>query len=234
MPIKFICVDADDTLWHHETFFRDMQGKLVDLLAPYGTPDHIDAHLSQIEHRNLAIYGYGAKAFTLSMMEMALDISDRRLSGAAMSEILALGRELLRHPVEPLPGVEAALRVLADRAPVVLVTKGDLFHQEAKLAASGLGQLFSGVEVVSDKTAPVYRRVFARYGVEPSNAVMAGNSIRSDVLPPLEAGAYAALIPYPLVWAHEAATVPADHPRFRELSTLEDLPRWLETIDEGL
>ncbi len=230
MSIKLICVDADDTLWHHETFFRHTQRRLAEVLASYGPAEHIDARLSEVEQRNLALYGYGAKGFTLSMVETALEASGGRLSGADTGAILALGRDLLRHPIQPLPGVRAALSTLSGRGTLVLVTKGDLFHQEAKLAASGLGDFFSGVEIVSDKTVGVYARIFDRYGAAPSEAVMAGNSIRSDILPALAAGGYAALVPYPLVWAHESALAPAHHPRFRELSSLDALPAWLATI----
>ncbi len=137
---------------------------------------------------------------------------------------------MMSHPIEPLPGVEAALAALADQARLVLITKGDLFHQESKLAASGLGSLFSGVEIVGEKRPDTYRRIFERHGAAPDRAVMAGNSVKSDVLPALEAGAYAALIPYPLVWAHEAADAPAEHPRYRELASLADLPAWVAEI----
>ena len=134
------------------------------------------------------------------------------------------------HPIEFLPGVEEALPELAARGRLVLVTKGDLHHQETKLAASGLGDWFEGVEIVSDKKAETYARIFARYGVQPGEAVMAGNSVRSDVLPPLEAGAYAAFIPFELVWAHEAADAPVGHARFREMQSLADLPAWIDSL----
>ena len=218
MPIEFVCLDADDTLWHNETFFRGTQERFAALLAPFAEPDAIGRRLFAVEARNLAVYGYGVKGFTLSMLETALEIGGPDMPAAVLADILAAGREMMRHPVEPLPGVRPALEALAASHPLVLVTKGDLFHQEAKLAASGLGDLFSGVEIVSAKTAETYARVFARHGTPPERAVMAGNSVRSDVLPVLEAGAFAALVPYPLVWEHEAAGAPHDHPRFRELA----------------
>ncbi|MBM6596126.1 HAD family hydrolase [Microvirga pudoricolor] len=227
MPVTIIGLDADDTLWHNESIFRSAQKRFYDLLSPYGDADAIEARLAEVEHRNLGTYGYGAKGFTLSMLETALDVSRGDVSSSAVGEILATGREMMKHPVEPLPGVREALEVLAERARLVLITKGDLFHQEAKLAASGLGDFFSGVEIVSDKSAATYHRVFRRHGSDPREAVMAGNSVRSDILPALEAGSYAALIPYPLVWAHEAADAPAGHPRFRELESLTQLPVWI-------
>jgi putative hydrolase of the HAD superfamily len=232
VAVDLICLDADDTLWHNETFFRSTQAQFAALLRPFGSLQRLEAELEAAERRNLSLYGYGAKGFTLSMIEAALAVSDKRLTGDVVAGLLDLGRDLMRHPVEPLPGVEDAVAALSRCGRLVLVTKGDLFHQEAKLAASGLGALFSGVEIVSEKSVDTYRRVFARYGVGPDRAVMAGNSVRSDVLPVLEAGAYAALIPYPLVWSHEAAEVPHGHPRFRELATLAELPSWLAVLDE--
>lgn len=230
MPIRLVGLDADDTLWHNETFFRTMHERFITLLGDYAGPEELESALAATDRRNLGLYGYGAKGFTLSMLETALTVSEGRVSAAVMREILEAGRELMRHPVELLPGVEEALAALAQRARLVLITKGDLVHQEAKLAASGIGSFFEGVEIVSDKTAETYRRAFARHGSQPETSLMAGNSVRSDVLPALEAGSWAALIPYPLVWDHEAAGVPASHPRFRELSSLAELPGWIERI----
>jgi len=228
MTIRLICLDADDTLWHNETFFRATQQRFCGLLSRYGDPAAVFARLAEVEHRNLPLYGYGAKGFTLSMLEAALELSDGCVPVETLADLLAAGREMMRHPVEALPGVAEALPHLADRAKLVLVTKGDLFHQEAKLAASGLGDHFAGVEIVSEKTPATYSRIFGHRGVAPHEAVMAGNSVRSDILPALEAGAWAALILYPLEWAHEAAEVPRDHPRFLELATLGDLLQWID------
>lgn len=225
-----IGLDADDTLWHNETLFRMTQARFQALLAPWADAHRVEAALAAVEQRNLASYGYGAKGFTLSMLETALDLSDATVPGTVLAEILASGRTLMQHPIEPLPGVQQALAALAALAPLVLITKGDLFHQESKLAASGLGGFFSGVEVVSEKTADTYRRAFARHGCAPADALMAGNSVRSDVLPALEAGCRAVLIPYPLVWAHEAALAPAGHPGFWQFDGLADMAAWLATL----
>ena len=231
MPITLIALDADDTLWHHETFFRLTQERFAALLGEFAAPERLSALLEATEGRNLGIYGYGAKGFTLSMLETALTVSGERVPAPVLAEILDLGRELMRHPVEPLPGVRAALEELAGLARLVLVTKGELFHQEAKLAASGLGALFSAVEVVSDKNPATYRRIFGRHGTGAEESVMAGNSVRSDVLPVLEVGGYAALVPYPLVWAHEVAIVPHGHARFRVLPALGELAGWVQSLD---
>jgi putative hydrolase of the HAD superfamily len=233
MAITLIGLDADDTLWHNETIFRLTQQRFTDLLAPFAAPDILEHRLETVERRNLGVYGYGAKGFTLSMLETALEVSNSAVPSTALAEILSLGRDMMTHPVEPLPGVEVAVEALAEQGRLVLITKGDLFHQEAKLAASGLGALFSGVEIVSEKNADTYRRIFARYGAEPGEAIMAGNSVRSDILPVLEAGGYAALVPYPLVWAHESADAPSAHPRFRELASLADLPAWIAALNES-
>jgi putative hydrolase of the HAD superfamily len=227
MTIRIIGLDADDTLWHNETIFRLTQERFCDLLAPFAEASRLQSRLAAVEKRNLAVYGYGAKGFTLSMIETALEISEGRIPAAVLGEILAAGREILTHPVEPLPGVHEALGELAGTHRLVLVTKGDLIHQEAKLAASGLGDFFSAVEIVSEKNADTYRTVFRRHGEGPEQAVMAGNSVRSDVLPALEAGSHAALIPYPLVWENEAAETPQDDARFVQLNSLAELPGWL-------
>ncbi|WP_376087186.1 HAD family hydrolase [Roseomonas sp. CCTCC AB2023176] len=230
MPITFLGLDADDTLWHNETYFRMTEGRFRNLLAPYASAEAVAAGLAAAEARNLALYGYGAKGFTLSMLETTLDVVGDSLPATVLRDILAAGRDMLRHPVETLPGVRDAVEALAGTVRLVLITKGDLFHQESKLAASGLGSLFDAVEIVGDKRPDTYRRIFARHGVTPAAAMMAGNSVRSDVLPVLDAGGWAALIPYPLVWAHEAADAPQGHPRFRELASLADLPGWIAEI----
>ena len=230
MPVRIVGLDADDTLWHNESIFRMTYDRFNELLEPFADAETLEARLAETERRNLGVFGYGAKGFTLSMLETALEVSERRVSAEVLAEILAAGREILTHPVEPLPGVREALETLAADHHVVLITKGDLFHQETKLAASGLGEFFSGVEIVSEKNAETYRSVFARHGEGPEHAVMAGNSVRSDVLPALEAGSYAALIPYPFVWVHEAADAPAEHPRFKELGSLAELPAWLAEV----
>ncbi|MDJ0276574.1 HAD family hydrolase [Sphingomonas sp. 2R-10] len=230
MPIELICLDADDTLWHNMRHFEEAHAAFTAMLRPFAAADIARETLDACEARNLALYGYGAKGFTLSMIETALELGGDRLPSRVIADLLAAGRRLLAHPVELLHGIEATLDALADRGRLVLVTKGDLLHQEAKLAASGLGDRFAGVEIVSDKTEQTFTRLFERYGVAPGQAVMAGDSMRSDVLPALAAGAWAAYVPQPLAWQHEAAVAPANHPRFGQLSELAALPGWIDTI----
>jgi putative hydrolase of the HAD superfamily len=230
MTIDLICLDADDTLWHNMRFFNETEAALTAMLRPFADAQVAREALEACEARNLKLYGYGAKAFTLSMIETALELGGETLPATVVAEILAAGRRLLAHPVELLDGVERTLDELAGRGRLVLVTKGDLLHQEAKLAASGLGERFSGIEIVSEKSPATYAALFARYGVDPAHAIMAGDSMRSDILPALEAGAWAVFIPQPLAWGHEKAPAPADHPRFCQLAALAELPALIDAI----
>lgn len=228
MPIKLICLDADDTLWHNMRHFNATEEALCALLEPFGDRNVTRGVLEACEARNLKLYGYGAKGFTLSMIETALELVGDPLPKGVIAGILEAGRDLLAHPVELFDGIAETLEALRTRGRLVLVTKGDLLHQEAKLAASGLGQMFSGIEIVSDKTTELFTDLFARQGVSPDEAVMAGDSLRSDIHPALEAGAWAAYVPQPGAWAHEVAAVPERHPRFVQLTRLGDLPEWLD------
>ena len=230
MPIDLICIDADDTLWHNMRHFHATQDALVRMLEPFADAGIARPALEACEIRNLKLYGYGAKAFTLSMIETALELGGEEIPATVIREILEAGKALHAHPVELFEGIEETLSALNERARLVLVTKGDLFHQEAKLAASGLGELFTGIEIVSDKTPSTFAAIFGRYGADPGAALMAGDSMRSDILPALEAGAWAAYIPQPLGWSHEQRPAPADHPRFVELPSLAALVHWLDHL----
>jgi putative hydrolase of the HAD superfamily len=224
--MDMICLDADDTLWHNMRFFDAAETAIVQMLAPFAEAGIARDAMAAAEIRNLSLYGYGAKSFTLSMIETALEFG---ADTATVRDILHAGRTLLAHPVELFDGIAETLAALADHAPLVLVTKGDLFHQEAKLAASGLGERFHGIEIVSDKSADTFARLFAKHGVMPKRAVMAGDSLRSDILPALAAGAWAAYIPQPLAWSHEVTEVP-EHPRFVQLDRLGDLVGWMAQL----
>lgn len=231
MPIDLICLDADDTLWHNMRFFHATQDALVQMLEPFADAGIARSSLEACEIRNLKLYGYGAKAFTLSMIETALELGGDEVPASVIREILEAGRALHAHPVELFEGIQETLSALAERARLVLVTKGDLFHQEAKLAASGLGEHFSGIEIVSDKQPSTFAGIFNRYNAEPASSLMAGDSMRSDILPALEAGAWAAYVPQPLKWSHEQRPAPNDHPRFIELPSLAALVNWLDRAE---
>jgi putative hydrolase of the HAD superfamily len=230
MPITLICLDADDTLWHNMRHFNATEEALFAMLQPFADAHVARDTLNACEARNLRLYGYGAKGFTLSMIEAAVELAGDNVSRDLIAAILKAGQELLAHPVELFDYVEDTLAALSARGRLVLVTKGDLLHQEAKLAASGLGSRFSGIEIVSDKTADTFRRLFETYGVAPEQVMMAGDSMRSDVLPALEAGAWAAYIPQEGAWSHEQGQTPEAHARFRQLGALSELVGWIDAI----
>ena len=221
--ITTIAFDADDTLWQNEQFFRLTEQRFTELLRDYtDAPDLTDRLIASVT-KNLQFYGFGMKGFALSMVETALEGTDHKVPGTVIAELLAAGRELLTYPIETLPYVDAALEALQDRYRLILVTKDDLFDQERKLAASGLAEYFAAVEVVADKNAETYRRIFARHTEGAEHTLMAGNSLRSDILPPLEAGAYAVYVPHDLTWSYEHAEEPAEHPRYARIAHLGEL-----------
>jgi putative hydrolase of the HAD superfamily len=215
--------DADDTLWQNEQFFRMTERRFAELLAGHADAEHLEARLLAAERKNLAHYGFGIKGFTLSMVETAIEVTQGRVPSSVIGEILEIGREMLVHPVETLPGARETLEALAGSHRLVLITKGDLFDQERKLAASGLGDLFEAVEIVSDKKAETYRRVFTRHGDGPERAMMIGNSLKSDVVPAIEAGGWGVYVPHDLTWVLERIEPPAGNPKFREVPTLGDV-----------
>lgn len=222
-------LDADDTLWHSEVYFERTERRFIELVGRYVDADvDVAKALVDVEHRNLGRYGYGIKGFTLSMLEAAIEATDGAIGTEELGQILAAGRTMLDHPVDLIDGVDEAITALADAGyRLVLVTKGDLHHQEHKIRASGLADRFERLEIVADKDPATYRRVVAALGVTPEQFAMVGNSVRSDVLPVLEIGAHAVHVPYHLTWAHEHAdhdgTVPT-------LTTIADLPTWLASL----
>ena len=215
--------DADDTLWQNEQFFRLTERRFSELLAGYAEPGHLVERLLAAERKNLAAYGFGIKGFTLSMIETAIEVTEGRAPASVIQAILETGREMLSHPVETLPHVRETLAALAGDYRLVMITKGDLFDQERKLAASGLGDFFDAVEIVSDKKPDTYRRIFARHGDGAERAMMVGNSLKSDVLPALDAGGWGVFVPHELTWVLEHAEEPANHPRFRKIAHLGEL-----------
>ena len=203
MPITVVGLDGDDTLWQNETRFILTQEEFRGLLQRHAPRADVDAHLDEVERKNLAIYGYGVKSFTLSMIETAIELTEGRIPAADLEVILGWGKRMLMQPTELLEGVEAAVRALSGQYDLLLITKGDLFDQESKLARSGLADLFQGVEIVSEKNVASYRGILARRGIKADEFVMVGNSPRSDILPVLELGARAVHIPYHVTWHHE-------------------------------
>ena len=229
--IQLVGLDADDTLWHNEPLFTSRREQFCAMLARYEPNGVAEEILYATEMRNLRHFGYGVKGFVLSMIETAIDMTEGRLQSSDVRTIIEWGREMLAGPIRLLDGVAEAVESLARDYPVILVTKGDLLDQETKLARSGLGHLFKAIEIVSDKNADVYRRLIERYGVPAERFVMVGNSLRSDILPAVHAGAHAVHVPYEMSWAHEL--VPAEalaDVRYHEISHIRDLPGLLQTL----
>ena len=222
--------DADDTLWHNERFFRLTQERFADLLRDHAEPDHLMRRLLAAETRNLGQYGFGIKGFVLSMIETAIEVTEARVPAPVIAELIAAGQEMLRHPIDLLPHAREAVEAVAGSHRVLLITKGDLLDQERKLAQSGLGDLFDGVEIVSAKTTAVYDAIFARHGEGAARAMMVGNSLRSDVGPVIEAGGWGVHGPHGLGWESEQAEAPNDAARYREVADLGALPGLVRDI----
>lgn len=229
MQEDWIAFDADDTLWHNEPIFQATEAQFATLLAGYHSAAWVRERLFATEMKNLGHFGYGIKGFILSMIETAVELTEGRVGGEEVRQILAWGHEMLQHPVQLLDGVRETVEILASTHRLMLLTKGDLFDQEAKLARSGIGELFAAVEIVSEKNAATYRRIMTRHGATPDRFVMVGNSLRSDILPALEAGATAVHIPYFTTWAHEHLEEDAVNGAiFARLERISELPQWLE------
>jgi putative hydrolase of the HAD superfamily len=231
-PLTVIGFDADDTLWQNEQYYRLTEESFKELLAEFAEGEHVSQRLLEAEKRNLQHYGFGIKGFTLSMIETALEITEGRAPSKVIGEILSIGRDLLGHPVETMPHARETLEALAGDYFLVLITKGDLFDQERKLAQSGLGDYFDAVEIVSDKTATTYRRIFGKTGHAPERAMMVGNSLKSDIVPAIAAGSWGVFVPHELTWVVEHVDKPAEAPRFREIPDLAGLIPLIDTIGQ--
>lgn len=230
-----IAFDGDDTLWHNESIFSLTQEEFRALLQPYAPAGEIDARLFATETRNLALFGYGIKAFMLSMIETAIELTNGRIPASAIQTIIDHGKAMLAHPVELLPGVRETVERLAATHRLMLITKGDLFDQEGKIARSGLGDHFWRIEVVSEKDVATYRRVLARHEIAPERFVMIGNSLRSDILPVLEIGGRAVYIPYHLTWEHERVEGEIEvSTRMTEIEHIGELPDLVAELEGSL
>jgi putative hydrolase of the HAD superfamily len=232
MPIRVVGFDGDDTLWHSETHFDITQTAFRDLLRRHVPDADVDRRLAEMEMKNLSVYGYGVKSFTLSMLETAIELTEGRIPAADLEVILGWGKKMLLEPTKLLDGVESTLRDLSEKYDLLLITKGDLFDQESKLARSGLGELFLGVEVVSEKDTDTYRGIFERRAILPTEFVMVGNSLRSDVVPVVGLGARAVHIPYQVTWHHEQVpeeSLPSSG--WHRLESISELGALLQSID---
>lgn len=223
-----VAFDADDTLWHSEDGFHAAENTFLELLTPF-VADGVDlrAALVATERANLSTYGYGVKAFGLSMLEAALSVSQGRVTAEVMERLLAIVRELLLAPVRLLPGVAEVIIDLARDHRVAVITKGDLVHQTRKVSTSGISHLFDHVEIVLEKDPETYVRVLREFDVEPHRFCMIGNSVKSDVLPVLEIGGHAVHVPYHVLWELERAEHPVGHGRFGEVVNISEVPAWV-------
>lgn len=224
--IKFIAFDADDTLWINENYFREAEHAFCHLMMDWLPHEKTADELFKTEMQNLELFGYGAKGFALSLIETAVRISDGKITGRQVQQIIDIVKRLLARPVELLPDVPEVLRTLKEKYTLVLATKGDLLDQQRKIAKSGLAGYFAHTEIMSDKRPQDYVRLLQRLGAGAQEFVMVGNSLKSDVLAPLEAGAYAVYVPYPIIWKHECTPEPQS-PRYYKAEKLRDILRFL-------
>ncbi len=225
--LKVIAFDADDTLWHNEAFFRETEEKFYALLENYLPQHTVARELLKTEIDNIALYGYGIKAFMLSMIETAIRVTDRKIPNDAIEKIIAYGREHLQKPVILLDGVEPVLQHLKGKYRLVMATKGDLLDQERKLKKSGLEHYFHHIEIMSEKKEDDFKKLIKHLDILPAEFAMVGNSLKSDVLPVLNLGGHGYHVPYHITWEHERVETQIESERFKTLNTISDLLQYV-------
>jgi putative hydrolase of the HAD superfamily len=223
MNPKIIAFDADDTLWHNEPYFDEAQAKFCELFADYASKQEILQLILSHQVKNLPLYGFGIKAFTLSMIDSALELTNDQISGQGIKKIIAIGRDLLQKPVELLPDVEDVLQQLKGKYKLVVATKGDLKDQHRKLHDSGIGHYFHHIEVMSDKKELDYEKMLGRLDTKPEDFIMIGNSLKSDVLPVLNIGGHGYHIAYHTTWEYEKIDFEIEHDNFKSLEKISDV-----------
>ncbi len=221
--IKVIAFDADDTLWVNEPYFREVEHEFARLLSSFETENKINQELFKMEIDNLELYGYGIKGFMLSMIESAIELSNHKISNETISKIINLGKEMLEKPIELLDGVEEVLKYLSVEYKLIVATKGDLLDQERKLKKSGLIKYFDHIEVLSDKKVSNYKRLIDFLEIEPSEFLMIGNSLKSDILPLIKIGAQVIHVPFHTTWEHEKVEVHSSEESFETLDSLTEV-----------
>ena len=227
--IEVIAFDADDTLWHNESLFTITQDKYKKLLAKYHSEEWIESRLFDTETENIKHFGYGVKGFTLSMIETSIELSEGRISGAEIMQIIDFAKEMLRSPIELLEGVEETIKSLSQTHDLMIITKGDLFDQESKIARSGLAEYFSKIEIVKEKDDECYQKILAKYNIDVSKFLMVGNALKSDILPVLRIGGAAVHIPYHTTWAREiVADEELKNYKFLQLKVMNELAELLQ------
>lgn len=225
--IKIIAFDADDTLWHNESYFQEGENKFCALLEDYLPQHTVHRELLKTEIDNITLYGYGIKAFMLSMIETAIRITDGKISNEAIEKIIAIGREQLERPVEIMDGVEDVLKSLKPKYKLVMATKGDLLDQERKLKKSGLINYFHHIEIMSEKKEPDFEKLIKHLDIKPAELMMIGNSLKSDILPILNIGGHGIHIPYHITWGHEKVDATIDHANFKQVEKINDILQFL-------
>ena len=238
MQIAAIGFDADDTLWHNEDHFNATEEAFADIVGQWATPDEARALLLATETHNLELFGYGVKSFTLSMIEAAMELSGGAIGTADLAVLLDRGKAMLARPAELLPNVREVVESLSERHPLLLITKGDLHHQERKVQLSGMAHHFAAIEVISEKDTASYARILQRHSIDATRFVMIGNSVKSDVLPAVALGAVGVHIPYTFTWAHEVveshhvhqAERNVDGARYWELDAIGEVPALIQRL----
>lgn len=229
--IEVIAFDADDTLWHNERHYTEAKETFTKILARYHEQSWIEGRLDSTELQNLNRYGYGIKSFTLSMIETAIQLTEGRITGHEIQEVIAIAWKMLVKPMEVFDGVRETIASLADSYKLLLITKGDLFEQEAKIARSGLGDAFSGIEIVSEKTPQAYQTILHRHQVQPPQFVMIGNSLKSDILPVLAIGGIGIHVPFETTWVHELVPeAELENKDFIRLASIAHVPALLASM----
>lgn len=223
MDIKVIAFDADDTLWDNENYFQEIEKKFCALMEEYLPQHSVGRELLRIEIQNLPLYGYGIKAFMLSMIEAAITISSKTIHVSVIEKIIEYGQELLQKPIQKLDGVDEVLESLKGRYRLVVATKGDLLDQERKLKKSGIEHYFHHTEIMSEKGEADFRKLIKHLDIRPENFLMIGNSLKSDVLPVLNIGGHAFHIPYHVTWGHEKIEYEVNHANFKQFTTIKEI-----------
>jgi len=226
--IETVAFDADDTLWESEVYFARAQTQVAELLEMHANADEFSKTLLRIQLSNLGLYGVGAKGFMVSAIEATIAVAHREISGELVHEIIKIGQELLEHPVSFCAYAEETIARLCGQFRLLLITKGDSRDQERKIALSGVADFFDGIEIVADKSRKKYEEIFAKYGATPARTMMVGNSVKSDIVPVLDAGGWASLVPHPLTWPGEHHAEPVGHSKFLRAESLLQVPGLIE------
>jgi putative hydrolase of the HAD superfamily len=234
MKITTIAFDGDDTLWHHENYFSETKARFHTLMNELGDYPDAEEQASERHIANIPLWGYGVKSFTLAMVETAITLTSGKIIGSDIERIMDIGRSLYEHPVILLDHVAETIQALHGQYRLLLITKGDLLAQEMKIAQSKLAPFFEGIEIVSEKNVETYERVFKRYGLKAGEVLMVGNSVKSDILPPIMLGAQAIHIPYYVTWKYEQVeTTETEQGKFMVLPDIKELPRALQEIEKN-